>query len=52
MLFDYLINMFNEWVQRVGAATEKARMPAWVLKLGTDSKWKPDELGCERTDGK
>jgi len=38
MLFDDLKCSGNEF-QRVGTATEKA----WVLTLGTDNKWKPDE---------
>jgi len=42
MLFDDLTSSESEF-QRVGTATEKARVPAWVLTLGTDSKWKPDE---------
>ena len=29
--------------QRVATATEEAPVPAWVLTLGTDNKWKPDE---------
>ena len=29
--------------QRVGIATEKARVIAWVLNLGSENKWKPDE---------
>ena len=29
--------------QRVGTTTEKTRVPAWVLTLGTDKKWKPDK---------
>ena len=40
MLFDALTS--ESEFQRVGTATEKARVPVWVLTLGTD-KWKPDE---------
>jgi len=29
--------------QREGTTTEKARVPAWVLTLGKENKWKPDE---------
>ena len=29
--------------QRVGTGTETARVPALVLTLETDNKWKPDE---------
>ena len=31
---------------RVGAATEKARVPAFVLTLGTKSKPEPDDRSC------
>ena len=30
----------------VGAATEKARVPAFVLTLGTESKPEPDDRSC------
>ena len=36
-------NIFRGGFQKVGTATEKARVPVWVLTLGTDNKWKPDE---------
>jgi len=42
MLFDDLTCSGSEF-QRLGTATEKARVPVWVLTLGTDNKWKPDE---------
>ena len=42
MLFDDLTRSESE-LQRVGTAIEKARVPAWVLILGTDKKWKPDK---------
>jgi len=42
MLFDDLICPGSEF-QIVETATEKTRVPAWVLTLGTDNKWKPDE---------
>jgi len=29
--------------QRVGTATEKARVPVWALTLGIDNKRKPNE---------
>ena len=32
--------------QRVGAATEKARVPAFVLTLSTESKSEPDDRSC------
>ena len=31
---------------RVGAATEKARVPAFVLTLGTESKPEPVDRSC------
>ena len=37
-----MVNSESEF-QRVGTSTEKGRVPAWVLNLGTDNKWKPDE---------
>ena len=37
MLFDDLTRSESEF-QRVGTASEKARVPAWVLTLGTDNK--------------
>ena len=40
MIFDDLTCSESEF-QRVGTATEK--LPAWVLTLGTDNKWKPNE---------
>jgi len=43
MLFDDLTCSKSEF-HRVGTATEKSWVPAWVLTLGTDHKWKPDEL--------
>ena len=42
MIFDNLTYSESEF-QRVGTATEKSRVPAWVLTLGTVTKWKPDE---------
>jgi len=42
MLFDDLICSESE-SQRVGTATEKARVSASVLTLETDNKWKPYE---------
>ena len=42
MLFDDLTYLESEF-QRAGAPTEKARVPALNLTLGTDSKWKSDE---------
>ena len=41
MLSDDLTCSGNEF-QRVGSATEKGQLPAWVLTLGTDNKGKPD----------
>jgi len=41
MLFDDL-TCSEIKLQRVGTATEKARVPAWVLTMRTD-KWKSDE---------
>jgi len=38
MLFDDVTCLESEF-QKVGIATEKP----WVLILGTDNKWKPDE---------
>ena len=31
---------------RVGAATEKDRVPAFVLTMGTESKPEPDDRSC------
>jgi len=42
MIFDDLTCPWREF-QWVGTATEKARVSAWVLTLGTVNKWKPDE---------
>jgi len=42
MLFDDLTCSEREF-QRVGIATDKARVLAWVLILGKDNKRKPDE---------
>jgi len=42
MLFDDVTCSESEF-QRVGTATEKSRVPAWVLTMGTDNKWKRDE---------
>ena len=42
MLFDDSACSESEF-QRVGTATEKARVPVWVFTLGTDNKWKPDK---------
>jgi len=42
MLFDDLTCSGSEF-QRVGAVTEKARVPASVLTLGTEKLVKPDE---------
>ena len=42
MLFDDLTCSGSEF-RRIGTATEKAQVPAWVLTLGTENKWKPDE---------
>jgi len=42
MLFGDLTCSESEF-QREGTATVKAWVPAWVLTLGTDNKWKPDE---------
>ena len=42
MLFDDLTCSESEF-QIVGTTTEKARISAWVLTLGTHKKWKPDE---------
>ena len=44
-------------ISRVGMVTEKAQVLAWVLTLGTDSKWKPDDqsplgLGAKESMGK
>jgi len=44
MLFDDLTRSGSEF-QRVVTATEKARVPAWALTLGTNNKWKQDERG-------
>jgi len=40
MLFGDLTRSESEF-QRVGTTTEKAWLPAWVLTLETDQKWKP-----------
>ena len=53
MLFDDLTCSESEF-QRVGTATGKAGVPAWVITLGTDNKWKPDEqssLGLGAREG-
>ena len=42
MLFDDLTCSESEF-QRVGIATEKALVPAWVSTLGTANMWKPDK---------
>ena len=42
MLFDGLTCPGGEF-QRVRTAAEILRVPAWVLTLEIDSKWKPDE---------
>jgi len=42
VLFDDLTWSESEF-QRVGTATEKTRVKEWVLTLGTDNKWTPDE---------
>ena len=42
MLFDDLTCSEGEF-QWVRTATEKAWVPVWVLTLGTDNNWKPDE---------
>jgi len=42
MLFDDSTRSGSEF-QRMGIATEKARVPVSVLTLGTDNKWKTDE---------
>ena len=42
MLSVYLTSSDSEF-QRVGTATEKAPVPVWVLTLGPENKWKPDE---------
>ena len=51
MLFDDLTCSGNEF-QKVGTATEKAWIPALVLTLGRDNKWKPDERSCLGLDDK
>jgi len=56
MLFDELTCSGNKF-QRVGTATEKTRVPAWVLTPGTDNEWKQDErssqgLGARESHGK
>ena len=43
-LFDDITYPESEF-QRVGTATEKARVSAWVLTRGTDNKWKRSSLG-------
>jgi len=43
MLFDDLTCSESEF-QRVGTATEKARVPGWVLTLGRDKKLKPEVI--------
>jgi len=42
MLFDDVTCSESEF-QRVGTAVEKTWIPAWVLTLGADNKWKPDK---------
>jgi len=42
LLFDDLTCSESEF-QRVGTATEKEQVPAWVVTLGTDNKWKPND---------
>ena len=42
MLFDHLTWSKSKF-QIVGTATEKARVPVWVLTLGTDNKWEKME---------
>ena len=42
MLFDDLTCSCSEF-QRAWTSTEKARVPALILTLGTDNKGKPDE---------
>ena len=44
-LFADLICSGSEF-QRLGTGTEKAWVPAGVLTLETDNKWKPDERNC------
>jgi len=51
MLFDDLSCSESEF-QRVGTPTEKARVPGWVLTLGTDNEWKPDERSSLGSDAK
>jgi len=56
MLFTNLTCSGSEF-QRVGTATEKVPVPAWVLTMETDNKWKPDErssldLGARESMGK
>jgi len=46
MLFGDLTGSESEF-QKVGTATEKARVPASVVTLGTDNKWKPDERSSQ-----
>jgi len=42
MLFDDLTCSESEF-QRVGTVIKNSRVPGWVLTLGTNNKWKPDE---------
>ena len=38
---NYALTNSGSEFQRVGTPSEKTSTPAWVLTLGTDSKWKP-----------
>ena len=51
MLFDDSTRSGNE-SQRVGTATEEARVPACALTLRTDNKRKPDERSSRDLDAK
>jgi len=50
-IFDDLTCSYSVF-QRVEIATEKARVPVWVLNLGTDNKWKPNERSSLSLDGR
>ena len=50
-LFDDITCSESEF-QRLWTATEKGRVPVWVLTLGTYNKWKPDERSSLGLDAK
>ena len=46
LYFLLIFTLSGSEFHRVGAATEKARVPAFVLTLGTESKPEPDDRSC------